>query len=118
MGLHLGPRRPLRVERLVPPGPLVAAGSGADAAPRPRHDLRDDRRQLHAPVPAGARRLRRTHHARGRLGPRRARRLALVLCPPPRPPHHPPPPLPNPPPLFPLLCAPAAARHPPPPPAP
>ena len=43
--------RPVRGERLLPPGPVVAGRPPPDAAARPRHDLRDDRRQLHAAVP-------------------------------------------------------------------
>ena len=50
-GLRHRAGRPLRGQRELPPGPVVAGRPPPDAAARPRHDLRDDRRQLHAALP-------------------------------------------------------------------
>ena len=68
----------VRGQRLVPPRSLVGGPAPADAEARPRDDLRDDRRQLHAAVPPGAGGLGALDDARGGLG-RGGRRVRAVV---------------------------------------
>ncbi len=60
--------RPVRGERVLPPRQLVQGVPRADATARPFHDLRADRRHLHAVLHAGAAGNDRKGRARDRVG--------------------------------------------------
>ena len=70
-GVRRRARRPVRGERRLPPLRLVRRPPPLDAEARPRDDLPDDRRQLHAGVPDGPRGLGHLDDARRSRGPAR-----------------------------------------------